>query len=127
VADLLYIGYEKSFKEKNSTLSFGGGVQYEKYIPENIKSYIPSIGGKVGGFVEFGKDGISDVGITTEAGVDVPFVTDRDIKFTGKLGISSGVSTDLVGPKGFMEMISNESTVVTPGLSSYVYHGISNK
>ncbi len=127
VADLLYIGYEKDFKSKNSTLSFGGGVQYEKYIPENIKSYIPSIGGKVGGFVEFGKDGISDVGITTEAGVDVPFVTDRDIKFTGKLGISSGVSTDLVGPKGLMDMISGESTVVTPGLKSYVYHGISNK
>ena len=125
----LYIGYEKNFKDKNSTLSFGGGVQYEKYIPENIKSYIPSIGGKVGGFVEFGQDGISDVGITAEGGLDVPFVTDRDIKLTGKLGVSSGVSTDLVGPKGLMEMIgvSKESTVVTPGLKSYVYHGISKK
>lgn len=127
LADLLYVGYEKNFRAKNSTLSFGGGVQYEKYIPEDIKSYIPGIGGKVGGFVEFGKDGISDVGITAEAGVDIPFVTDLDIKFNGKLGVSSGISTDLVGPKGLMEMISDNSTVVTPGLNSYVYRGISNE
>lgn len=114
----LFINYDRNFKKRTSTMAFGPGIS-TGYIPM-VDELGAGAGAKAQGYVEWGDNGISDIGVSAEAGFYGPGVTDADAKYIGKIGISSGPDAELVLPSGSSDA---GSSVVSSGLRNYVYHG----
>lgn len=120
-APFLVINYDRNFVRKTSTLAYGAGVTTDD-IP-----VIDQLGGgavaKIQGFIEWGSNGVSDIGVSAEAGVDAIGVTDKDVKVVAKIGISSGPQFTPVYPGSTTSSQPAGNSTVSSGLRNYVYQG----
>lgn len=120
-APFLVINYDRNFVRKTSTLAYGAGVSTDG-IP-----VIDQLGGgavaKIQGFIEWGSNGVSDAGVSAEAGVDAIGVTDKDVKVVAKIGISSGPQFTPVYPGSTTSSQPAGNSTVSSGLRNYVYQG----
>jgi hypothetical protein len=102
----LVLNLERDFVNKKSTIAFGygasldlsnkeEGVSKNEKVPEWVPEIVDMAGGGVGvkmqGFIEFGEDGVSDIGLRGEAAIEGMGTDKGDLKINGKIGVNSGV------------------------------------
>lgn len=113
----LVAGYERDFVNKKSTLAFGVSASVDfknekmtvgKTIPEIIEVTGAGAGGKMQGYIEWGKDGrICDVGLRGEVSVEGPLTDKGDIKVNGRIGVNAGIDvTASEATRGIVETIN---------------------
>lgn len=117
----LVINYDRNFVRKTSTLALGAGASTDG-IPV-IDQLGGGAGAKIQGFIEWGSNGVSDIGVSAEAGVDAIGVTDKDVKVVAKIGISSGPQFTPVYPGSTTGSQPAGNSTVSSGLRNYVYQG----
>ena len=102
----LVLNLERDFVNKKSTIAFGygasldltnkvEGVSKNEKVPDWVPEIVDMAGGGVGvkmqGFIEFGEDGVSDIGLRGEAAIEGVLTDKGDLKINGKIGVNSGV------------------------------------
>jgi hypothetical protein len=119
----LVLNLERDFVNKKSTIALGAGVSLDfenkvddvsknvivpGVVPEFVDHGGGGVGAKVQGFIEFGEDGISDLGLRGEAGIEGVGTDKGDLKISGKIGINSGVTfTPSPAVQGIANSINN--------------------
>ncbi len=119
----MVLNLERDFVNKKSTIAFGAGVSLDfenkvddvsqnvlvpGVIPEFIDHGGAGVGAKVQGFIEFGEDGVSDLGLRGEAGIEGIGTDKGDLKVSGKIGINSGVTfTPSPAVEGIAKLINS--------------------
>lgn len=105
-ADGVVFNFERDFVRKKSTIAIGAGGSLDMHnmvdgvsknvlVPSFVGSGVDAGGAGVGAkgqfFIEMDGNGVTDLGLRGEAGVEGVLTDKGDVKISGKIGINSGV------------------------------------